>query len=243
MAIVVAVVVAELLVESTHADGFFYGNVSDFYGKVSDEDRKIVQRTSRWALEDSCGSGKIRGSGRRAEPGFRVKPPDPEGKGPQRASPSMTRRSARRIDSRPSRFLLASKRLDRSRPMVGFSHLNGGGGKRSGPLARRCAAPDSARAAERLQTASDSMPQMAVFRFMVVDEDGRRVGRYETSDPDWRAGDVFDLDEQAWRILEVLPEVSTTVAYNAVSVAAAALDDAIDDAETPLGGIHRGVTR
>ena len=34
---------------------------------------------------------------------------------------------------------------------------------------------------------------MAVFQFMVVDQDGRRVGRSETSQPDWWAGDVFDL--------------------------------------------------
>lgn len=57
---------------------------------------------------------------------------------------------------------------------------------------------------------------MAVFRFMVVAEDGRRVGRYETSQPDWRADDVFDADGLSWRIVEVLPEVSTMVAYNAV---------------------------
>jgi hypothetical protein len=66
---------------------------------------------------------------------------------------------------------------------------------------------------------------MAVFRFLVIDEDGRRVGRFETTDLDWRAGDVFALDEQPWRIVEILPEVSTMVAYNAVWVAAPALDD------------------
>lgn len=59
-----------------------------------------------------------------------------------------------------------------------------------------------------------------VFRFMVIDEDGRRVGRFETDDPGWRPGDVFPLDEQMWRILEILPEVSTMVGYNAVWVAA-----------------------
>jgi hypothetical protein len=59
-----------------------------------------------------------------------------------------------------------------------------------------------------------------MFRFMVIDEDGHRVGRFETADPNWRAGDVFALDEEMWRIAEILPEVSTMVAYNAVWVAA-----------------------
>lgn len=63
---------------------------------------------------------------------------------------------------------------------------------------------------------------------MVIDEDGHRVGRFETVDPDWRTGDVFALDEQLWRILEVLPEVSTMVAYNAVWVAAPAIVEAED---------------
>ena len=70
----------------------------------------------------------------------------------------------------------------------------------------------------------------AVFRFMVIDEDGRRVGRFETEDLDWRAGDTFALDEQTWRIVEILPEVSTMVAYNAVWVATPAVDDGEDDA-------------
>lgn len=61
---------------------------------------------------------------------------------------------------------------------------------------------------------------MTLFRFMVIDEDGQRVGRFETEDPDWSAGDAFDLDDQVWRIVEILPEVSTMVAYNAVWVAA-----------------------
>jgi hypothetical protein len=65
----------------------------------------------------------------------------------------------------------------------------------------------------------------AVFRFMVIDEDGQRVGRFETGDPNWRAGDIFALDEQMWRIVEILPEVSTMVAYNAVWVAAPAVDE------------------
>jgi len=60
---------------------------------------------------------------------------------------------------------------------------------------------------------------------MVVDEDGQRIGRFETEDPNWRAGDTFALDEQTWRLVEVLPEVSTMVAYNAVWVATPALDE------------------
>jgi hypothetical protein len=66
---------------------------------------------------------------------------------------------------------------------------------------------------------------MAVYRFLVIDEDGQRVGRIETDDLNWRAGDTFTLDDQAWRIVEILPEVSTMVAYNAVWVAAPAVDD------------------
>ena len=69
---------------------------------------------------------------------------------------------------------------------------------------------------------------MAVFRFMVIDEDGHRVGRFETRDPDWHMGDVFALDEQMWQIVEILPEVSTMVAYNAVWVAAPAIAEVED---------------
>jgi hypothetical protein len=72
-----------------------------------------------------------------------------------------------------------------------------------------------------------------IFRFMVIDEDGHRVGRFETADPNWRAGDVFALDEEMWRIAEILPEVSTMVAYNAVWVAAPAVDE---DREATLDG-------
>ena len=83
---------------------------------------------------------------------------------------------------------------------------------------------------------------MGVFRFMVIDEDGQRVGRFENDDPNWRAGDVFALEEQTWRIVEILPEVSTMVAYNAVWVAAPAIDE--DAQAAPHGrpdpdGIHR----
>jgi hypothetical protein len=64
---------------------------------------------------------------------------------------------------------------------------------------------------------------MALFRFMVIDDDGQRLGRFESDDPSWRAGDTFTLDEQMLRIVEILPEVSTMVAYNAVWVAASAV--------------------
>jgi hypothetical protein len=60
---------------------------------------------------------------------------------------------------------------------------------------------------------------------MVIDEDGRRVGRFESDDPNWRAGDTFTLDEQVFRVVEVRPEVSTMVAYNAVWVATPATDE------------------
>lgn len=73
---------------------------------------------------------------------------------------------------------------------------------------------------------------MAVFRFMVVDEDGSRIGRYETSEPHWRSGDRFEIDDFPWRIVEVLPEVSTMVAYNAVWVAAPAIEE--DDEQAAL---------
>jgi hypothetical protein len=66
---------------------------------------------------------------------------------------------------------------------------------------------------------------MAVFRFMVIDEDGHRVGRFESDDPSWRAGDTFALDEQTLRIVEILPEVSTMTAYNAVWVASPVVDE------------------
>jgi hypothetical protein len=66
---------------------------------------------------------------------------------------------------------------------------------------------------------------MARYRFMVIDEDGQRIGRFESGDPNWRAGDTFTLDEQLLRILEILPEVSTMVAYNAVWVVTPTTDD------------------
>jgi hypothetical protein len=66
---------------------------------------------------------------------------------------------------------------------------------------------------------------MPLFRFMVIDEDGQRVGRFDSDDPNWHAGDAFILDEQLLRIVEILPEVSTMVAYNAVWVATPATDE------------------
>jgi len=61
---------------------------------------------------------------------------------------------------------------------------------------------------------------MPVLRFMIIDTDGRRIGRFESSRLEWKPGDIFDLEERSWRIVEILPEVSTMVAYNAVWVAA-----------------------
>jgi hypothetical protein len=81
---------------------------------------------------------------------------------------------------------------------------------------------------------------MARFRFMVIDEDGQRVGRFESEDPNWRAGDTFTLDEQVLRIVEILPEVSTMVAYNAVWVATPATDDERASDLVPHGPEARG---
>ena len=61
-----------------------------------------------------------------------------------------------------------------------------------------------------------------LLRYMVIDADGRRIGRFESSELEWKPGDVFDLDERSWRIAEIPPEVSTMVAYNAVWIAAPA---------------------
>jgi hypothetical protein len=84
---------------------------------------------------------------------------------------------------------------------------------------------------------------MARFRFMVIDEDGQRVGRFDSEDPNWRAGDTFTLDEQVLRIVEILPEVSTMVAYNAVWVTTPATDD--EQATDPVsqGAEARGRVR
>jgi len=63
---------------------------------------------------------------------------------------------------------------------------------------------------------------LPLFRYMVIDPDGQRIGRFESSELEWRPGDVFTFDDREWRIVEILPEVSTMVAYNAVWVAAPA---------------------
>ncbi|HVV58678.1 MAG TPA: hypothetical protein VHC45_09965 [Gaiellaceae bacterium] len=62
---------------------------------------------------------------------------------------------------------------------------------------------------------------MAVYRFLVVDQDGHRLGRFESDRLDWAPGDVFRLDEVdgELRLVEVLPDVSTMVEHNAVWVA------------------------
>jgi hypothetical protein len=61
-----------------------------------------------------------------------------------------------------------------------------------------------------------------LFRYLVIDGDGRRVGRFESGRLDWTPGDVFSLDADRLRIVEILPEVSTMTTYNAVWVAAPA---------------------
>ena len=78
---------------------------------------------------------------------------------------------------------------------------------------------------------------MARLRFMVIDEDGQRIGRFESGDPNWRAGDTFTLHEQLLRVVEILPEVSTMVAYNAVWVVTPADDEQATSApvENALG--------
>ncbi len=63
---------------------------------------------------------------------------------------------------------------------------------------------------------------MPLLRYLVIDVDGQRIGRFESSELEWKPGDVFDLDDRSWRIVEILPEVSTMLAYNAVWVAAPA---------------------
>lgn len=62
---------------------------------------------------------------------------------------------------------------------------------------------------------------MAVYRFLVVDRDGHRLGRFESDRLDWAPGDVFSVDEVDGdlRLVEVLPDVSTMVDHNAVWVA------------------------
>lgn len=80
---------------------------------------------------------------------------------------------------------------------------------------------------------------MALFRFMVIDEDGQRVGRFETSEADWNAGDLFALEDRVWRLVEILPEVSTMVTYNAVWLAAPAVDEEVEAAGTGRHALRR----
>jgi hypothetical protein len=81
-------------------------------------------------------------------------------------------------------------------------------------------ATEAERGAGRSHPASAAVVMgVPVFRYMIIDTDGQRVGRFESSDVGWKAGDRFDLDESCWRIVEILPEVSTMVTYNEVWVA------------------------
>ena len=68
---------------------------------------------------------------------------------------------------------------------------------------------------------------------MVIDEDGQRSDASRRRSQR-RAGDVFVLDEQMRRIVEILPEVSTMVAYNAVWVATPNVGDD-EDERIPAG--------
>jgi hypothetical protein len=53
---------------------------------------------------------------------------------------------------------------------------------------------------------------------MLIDSDGQRVGNFEPAQLEWQVGDTFEADDQQWRILEMLPEVSTAVVYHGVWV-------------------------
>ncbi len=61
---------------------------------------------------------------------------------------------------------------------------------------------------------------MPVYRYMLVDRDGHRIGRYETSQIEWPPGSTFEYEGQRFEIIEILPEVSTAVAYLGVWVVA-----------------------
>ncbi len=56
------------------------------------------------------------------------------------------------------------------------------------------------------------------FRYLLIDADGVRIGRFETELVDWRVGDRFQHEGHQWRIVELRPEVSTAVAYVGVWV-------------------------
>jgi hypothetical protein len=51
------------------------------------------------------------------------------------------------------------------------------------------------------------------FRYILSDRDGQRGGRVETTRLAWAAGDTLEADDATWRIVEMLPEVSTAVEY------------------------------
>ncbi len=53
---------------------------------------------------------------------------------------------------------------------------------------------------------------------MLIDADGQRVGSFEPEQLEWRVGETFEVDGQRWRIVEMLPEVSTAVVYHGVWV-------------------------
>ena len=74
---------------------------------------------------------------------------------------------------------------------------------------------------------------MALLRYLIIDEDGRRIGRFDTNEIAWKCGDIFQLEDRSWRIVEILPEVSTMVAYNAVWVATPAMGSEDDEVATP----------
>jgi hypothetical protein len=69
-----------------------------------------------------------------------------------------------------------------------------------------------------LVRARHARPKPPLWRFLLIDADGQRVGRFETQQIGWKTGDVFELDGMRWQISEILPEVSTMVTYNAVWV-------------------------
>ena len=57
---------------------------------------------------------------------------------------------------------------------------------------------------------------------MLIDSDGQRVGSFDTTQIVWETGATFEADDQLWRIVEMLPEVSTAVVYHGVWVVAPA---------------------
>ena len=61
-------------------------------------------------------------------------------------------------------------------------------------------------------------PPLPRFRYMLIDKDGQRVGSFEPRRLVWQVGDTFRADGAHWRIVEMLPEVSTAVVYHGVWV-------------------------